>query len=124
MADAKAGEVSLLVGEASYTLVLDDEELCEAETAFDTPIYDLISRMRYLGTLRILLWAALRRHHPEAAGYQDGKPDLRQVGRIHKAIGFSRLTTVVGDVLSARLSDAADEGGEAPPLAEPAAATA
>lgn len=67
MANREKGEASLKLptGE-TLTLVMDNNALCDAEEASDKGADELIGlATRRLSAARTLLWASLRRHHPE-----------------------------------------------------------
>lgn len=67
MANAERGEVMLTVAGASFTLKLDNNALCEFEDATGLEAGEAIGKATRgsVKVARALLWAALRRHHPD-----------------------------------------------------------
>jgi hypothetical protein len=69
MGNAVKGEVSFAQGGDTFTLVYDVDALCVAEEALDMAVEDILAQLnakrRKMGVVRAVLWAGLRRHHPE-----------------------------------------------------------
>lgn len=72
MANPERGEVALIVGDRTYTLVIDVNAVCELEELLSTPDQPvtsgqvfLLAAQRSVRHIRALVWASLRRHHPE-----------------------------------------------------------
>ncbi len=72
MANPERGEVALLVGDRTYKLVIDVNAICELEELLSTPDQPvtsgqvfLLAAQRSVRHIRALVWASLRRHHPE-----------------------------------------------------------
>lgn len=113
MANPHRGEVELVAGAASYTLVLSWNALCEAEDKIGKTIGEIAAELdsgRWrLKTVRALLWAALRERHPEV--------DLAEAGRIGSAAGVDVVLAAISRALTA--GAASDEGAPAgdPPTA-------
>jgi len=72
MANREKGEVSLMIGGASYTLCLDINAMCRLEEMFSTPTQEVTfqdvlvhvnrNSMRHI---RAVLWVAFLKHHPD-----------------------------------------------------------
>lgn len=123
MPNPARGEVSLRVGEASLTLVLDIEQLCEVEAALGLDIVQVLGRLRYFTTARVVLWAALRRYHPALSGMAVGGPDMGEIGRMVRSVGLGGVLNIAGRVMAASFPEvsaasvkaartASREGGE------------
>lgn len=72
MANPERGEVALTIGDRTYTLVLDMDGICQAEAALSSPGQIVsITEIFYGAAIgsqrhaRVLVWASLRRHHPD-----------------------------------------------------------
>ena len=71
MANREKGEVSLVIGGASYTLCLDINAMCRLEEMFSTPERDVtfqeilakVNRNK-MTHIRALLWVAFLKYHP------------------------------------------------------------
>ena len=95
MSNPLKGEVDLVVGETTYTLHLDIEEIVQMEDLLDMRVLEIANEMRHtgnprLGFWRVALWAAIRAHHPDTS--------LEDAGAIIKAV---KLPTVIGKVSEA-----------------------
>jgi hypothetical protein len=82
MSNAHKGEVSLPVGGETYTLRYSYDSLCALEGITDRGFFELAAEMAglaqepgkfRLGTLRAVLWAALREHHKGITLQQAGE---------------------------------------------------
>jgi hypothetical protein len=65
MPNPHKGEAAFEVDGVVYTLRLSTNAICELETAMDKGLDAIVGNMARLSTVRGLLWAALRDHHPE-----------------------------------------------------------
>lgn len=68
MANPHKGEVLLQAGGTTYTLQLSINAIAEIEGLLDIGFSELVSRLGAgehfrLGTLRVVVWGALRKHH-------------------------------------------------------------
>lgn len=115
MANPHRGEVSFEAEGTEYTLQYSNNALVELEDRLDRGIVDISSellswakdpkRIR-LGTIRAVLWAGLREHHPEV--------DLRAAGEIiTKAGGVLEITGLIGEAFS-RAFPAPEKKGSRP----------
>ncbi len=110
MANPHRGEVDLTVGDKTYTLRLSINAMVEVEQISGLGISDIIAELQAapkLGTLRTLLWGALREHHP--------KMSLVDAGDIIGEIGIQAVADAVGEALSK--SFPAPDGGRPSPVA-------
>jgi hypothetical protein len=89
MANPNRGEVSLVAGETTYTLVFTINAICEAEEATGQ---NLLGDLTRLSTLRLMLWAALRTHQPDMT--------KARAGEIIMAAGVEAAQTAVGEALA------------------------
>lgn len=98
MANAQRGEVSLTVGERTYTLVLNLNAQAEIEAALSAATgHDVtwdqfqqkLSSPKLVGVrdLRLLIWGMTRKHHSALT--------LSQVGDLIDEVGLDRLTGVM-----------------------------
>lgn len=85
MANAHRGEVELKAGDKTYTLALTINALCDVEEA--SPGVNILGDFSRLSNIRLMLWAALRTHHPELQ-----KSDA---GRILQEAGFDAAKIAV-----------------------------
>jgi hypothetical protein len=72
MANPERGQVALTVEDRTYTLILDMNALCELEELLSTPSQAVTAAQAFVAAanlsyrhVRALVWAALRRHHPD-----------------------------------------------------------
>ena len=108
MANPIRGEVELKAGEKTYQLRLSINSIVEIETLLDRGIGQIIEsldpdRVR-VGTLRALLWGALRENHPTISIFDAG--DL--ISQIGAAVAGEKI----GEALKAAFPPA--EPGQAP----------
>lgn len=99
MANKLKGEVDLEAGGKNYALVYTHDALIELEDQLDRGIVAILKEIQEwskdpdkirLGMVRSLLWAGLRKHHPEI--------DLIAAGElIADAGGIGKVMTVVGE---------------------------
>jgi hypothetical protein len=93
MANPARGEVALVVGNLEYTLKFSTNAICELEDRLDKGLNTIIANMERLSTVRALLWAGLRAHHPEVT--------ILGVGEIVDSVGAARVTEALGKALTA-----------------------
>jgi len=79
MANQNRGEVTLPVGDKEYKLAFSVNALCELEDALDMPVAKIGELLNdsanlRMGTVRKVIWAALRDHHEEI--------DLKEAGKL------------------------------------------
>lgn len=89
------GELTLVVGEESYTLKLGTNELVMAEGLVGDKCGDFIPRLGD-GDLRLertVLWCALRVHHP-ALEMDDAGEIINELGPIKVADELKRLVSI------------------------------
>lgn len=75
MANAQRGEVAITIAGQSYTLVLDMDALCQAETHMTELTGRLVTVAQLMVAAasaslvhtRALLWASMRQHHPDVS---------------------------------------------------------
>lgn len=114
MANRNRGEVVFIVGERSLTLHFGANAIAEAETLLDKGIGELLlglgdkSAVR-IGTLRALLWAALRRHHKDI--------DLLKAGDLIDEAGAVAAGVAISEAITAALPalPAPEDGAEREP---------
>lgn len=87
MANRERGEFRLVAGEKSYLLRITTNACCELEDLAARPLDSVISGANrgHVRDVRLILWAALREHHPELA--TDDKDSLKAVGTLIDAAG-------------------------------------
>lgn len=100
MANRERGEVSITIGKRAFTLVLDTNAMCEAEALFSTPekpaTFQQIHARMVAGSvihMRGVLWAALRRYHPNISVEDVGTLTDLAGGLPAFAFELSRLAT-------------------------------
>lgn len=109
MANRERGEVELIVGERTYTLVLDIDAMCALEEYFSTPTHEAtwdeieqrVQRGASVRMLRALIWAMLQRHHPDVTIVESGRI-VSDMG------GLPGLITVVSKAMRAATPDPED----------------
>lgn len=114
MSNRETGVVTVEVQDKTYRLVLDVNAICELEAAFSTPdkeivLNDILTKVARgsVAHIRALVWAALRRHHPEMTLAQSGQ-FIQDAGGL---VGFSEKLQSIAD--STR-PDAEDEVANRP----------
>jgi hypothetical protein len=93
MANPVRGSVALQAAERAYTLSFSINALCELEEQLGQPIAQIATTLGKpeeirLGTVRALVWAATRDHHPEI--------DLKSAGDVIDAAGVQDVMAVIG----------------------------
>lgn len=108
MANPQRGSVALQAGDRAYTLSLSVNAMCELEDAIGQPISQIAEQLNRaesvrLSTVRALVWAALRDHHPETT--------LAQAGELMSAVGVPAVMEKIGEAFQLAFPD----GGEGAP---------
>lgn len=94
MANAHKGEIAFEAGGKSYTLRFSTNAICELENALDRSIIsisqDLVNAEKNpeslrFSTLRAILWAGLREHHPGMTLVEAGDV-MTEIGGLSKAV--------------------------------------
>lgn len=114
MANANRGEVDFSVNGKTYTLRYTTNALCELEDALDCGLPEIVERVRdpksvRLSTVRALVWAGLREHHPTIT--------LHEAGTLVGEYGMMETLHKVGDAFQRAFTGR--EGNERPPAAAP-----
>jgi hypothetical protein len=118
MANPHKGEVALEAGERTYTLRLSINAIAEIEDLLDTGFGELVSRLGAgeqfrLGTLRVVLWGGLRKHHKGLS--------LDDAGEIIGEAGIAATTEAISKAIALGFPEFA-AGSENPQTASPAEA--
>jgi hypothetical protein len=92
MANAEKGEASFEFEGKSYTFVLSINALCELEDLLGQRINDTLAKLGNpnasdLRTMRAMLWAGLREHHPDVT--------LKQAGVMLQKMGLAGITALL-----------------------------
>jgi hypothetical protein len=104
MANPARGEVGFKAGDAVYTLKFSTNAICELEDHLDKGLNTIVANMERLTTVRALLWAGMRAHHPDVT--------LKQAGEMIDRVGMAPATEAIGKALTAAFPPATE--GEAP----------
>lgn len=113
MTNPLRGEVALVLGELSLTLKMGVNTLCTAEPMLGKKTSVILDDLEdvvegpALDTVRVLVWAGLRKHHPE---YR-----LDQIGDLMDEFGPSPFTAAVLAGLASAFGTAEGKQGENPP---------
>ncbi len=114
MSNINRGEVSLPVGEKTYTLHFSVNAICELEDAAGTNFGAFIDQAESMGLrgIRILVWAGLRDRHDEVS--------MKDAGDIVEKAGLELAATKAMEAFSAAFPDVGevDESPENPPKAK------
>lgn len=107
MANPHKGDVRLLAREAAYTIRLNTDAICQAEGVSGKRFAQLVVEADTGGfsSMRLLLWAALRKHHPAL--------DLAGAGEIIDAAGVKVVTDGIAEAIK-RAFPPADENPPKP----------
>jgi hypothetical protein len=102
MANGERGEVALVAGERTLTLRMSINAVAEIETYLDKGINDLVEMVRNpadfrISTWRVLLWGALREHHPCT---------IEQAGEIMGEAGVNAVVAALGTAMAAAFPEA------------------
>lgn len=103
MANPHKGEVSLKVGDETYTLVLTINSICDVEEETGR---NLIGDLTRLATLRLMLYAALKEKHPAIT--------VADAGNIIGAVGGGKVMEAVSTALKLALAKPKDNGEAKP----------
>lgn len=113
MANAVRGQVSLVAGDTTYTLVLSINAMCEIEDTTGKDIVVLVSDLQSgkvsMKSFRLLFWAALQDYHPDV--------DLKAAGILISEIGMTAAMGALGEAFERAFPDA-EENGSRPPKAK------
>jgi hypothetical protein len=108
MANAEKGEVSLVIGDDTYTLALTIDSMVALEEAFSTPtkavtFQDVMAAADRgsITHLRAFLWAALIEHHPSMT-IKDISPLVQKAG------GVAAITMKLMELAKRSAADADD----------------
>lgn len=98
MANQVKGEVDFMVGEKTFTLKLGNNARAEAEAVVGKPWVQIATELfdageARQGTARAVLWAGLRRFHPELS--------LLDVGDMMDEVGDTYAGQKIGEALIA-----------------------
>lgn len=93
MANPARGEVALRAAETDYTIKFSTNAICEVEDRLDKGLNTIIANMERVTTVRALLWAGLRAHHPDMT--------LAGAGEIIDRVGMAPVTEAIGKALTA-----------------------
>lgn len=93
MANPARGEVAFKVDDTEYTLKFSTNAICELEDRLDKGLNTIVGNMERVTTVRALLWAGLRAHHPEVT--------IGSTGEIIDRAGIATITEAIGKALAA-----------------------
>jgi len=97
MANVHRGQVSLAVGDTTYTLSLSTNALCDLEDLFGKNVTEVAALLGAdnvsMKTVRGMFWAALQDHHPDV--------DLKGAGRIITDAGMPAAMEAIGKAFKA-----------------------
>jgi len=87
MANAEKGDVTVTIDGQVYTLALTLNALCELEERFGETWQDVakLAQQGRLVPLRALLWASMRKHHPDLTIEQFGAINIAELEDVSKA---------------------------------------
>lgn len=121
MANAQKGEVSLVIGDKTYTLALTLDAMVLLEEMFSTPekmvVFSDVAALAERGSskhIRALMWALFQAHHPEVA-IKDVSRLVQQAGGI---VGLSQTLESVLKTTSPDKRDVEALGVQNPPNAQ------
>lgn len=121
MANPERGEFSLKVGDRRYTLRLTTNACAELEDLTNGKTIDAVvlgAQHGSVKSIRLLLWAALREHHPDIA--TDDPDSVKAIGvLVDQAGGFEGLLQQVNEFIQLNVNpeperQSAGKGGESP----------
>lgn len=92
MANPALGEVAFKAADAEYTLKFSTNAICELEERLDKGLNTIVANMERLTTVRALLWAGLRAHHPSVT--------IQQAGEILDGCSMAYATETIGKALT------------------------
>lgn len=121
MANKERGEFALKVGDTPYTLRLTTNACCELEDFTQGRTWDQVMagvRQGRMKDVRLLIWTALRQHHPELAS--DKPESVKAIGNlIDEAGGLAGILGQIQAFLQMNLPEAADVSAEGSAEARP-----
>jgi hypothetical protein len=93
MANPSRGSVAFQVGERAYTMSFSVNALCELEDHLGMPVAQIASGMEKaenvrMSTVRALIWAGLRDHHPDT--------QLKDAGALATEAGIPACMEAIG----------------------------
>jgi len=106
MANPIKGEVPFDVGGRTFTLCLGINAIAELEAVVDAGVVEIAnwfndrSKLR-AGNMRAVLWAALRKHHPDI--------DLLAAGDLIQEAGLQVVVVKLGEAIQAAFPEAEPE---------------
>lgn len=101
MANPARGEVTLRGGDQEYTIKFSTNAICEVEERLDKGLNTIIANMERVTTVRALLWAGLRTHHPDVT--------VAGVGEIIDRCGMAAATEALGKALTLAFPNASQD---------------
>lgn len=101
MANPARSEVALKVGDNDYTLKFSTNSICELEDRLDKGLNEIVRNMERVATVRALLWAGLRHHHPEVT--------IAGAGEMIDSAGVGPITDAIGRALTAAFPPASQD---------------
>lgn len=107
MANPHKGDVPLIADDKAYTLRLNTDAICQAEGLSGKRFAQLVIEGDSGGfsSMRLLLWAALRKHHSAL--------DLEAAGEVIDAAGVKVVTDGIAEAIK-RAFPPADENPQKP----------
>lgn len=93
------GEIDLISGEETYTLVFTSNAIVQAEQLLNATIGEITGQLTRVENIRVLLWAALQKHHGKTV-------DLLKAGDILDAFdgGMNGIADPLARALRFRLT--------------------
>lgn len=115
MANSHRGSVALQAGDRAYTMSFSVNALCELEDHLGQPVAKIAAGMNNpedvrLTTVRALVWAGLRDHHPET--------DMKAAGEIASEAGIPACMDAVGKAFALAFPDQEAKDETRPPKAK------
>jgi hypothetical protein len=93
------GEIDLVAGDETYTLVFTSNAIVQVEQLLSASIGEITGRLTHVENIRVLLWAALQKHHGKTV-------DLMKAGDILDAFdgGMNGIADPLARALRFRLA--------------------
>lgn len=91
------------MADAEYTLKFSTNAICELEERLDKGLNTIIANMERVATVRALLWAGLRAHHPDVT--------IATAGELIDLAGVAPVTEAIGKALTAAFPKVSDPNG-------------
>ncbi|SEI68207.1 hypothetical protein SAMN05518849_101542 [Sphingobium sp. AP50] len=107
------GEVPLVLGERRLTLKMGVNALCAAEPVLGKKTRAILDDLEdsfdgpAMDTIRVMIWAGLRRHHPDV--------HLIEVGEMIEEFGAPRFLDAILKGMKSAFGTAEDKDGANPP---------